>query len=165
MKKILATLHKLRETRRLAALSRVNAQEAIVAASEAALSHVGTELQHRVQREHEHRAAMGQHAAGGKASIADLEHGRLYARTLRQQTIEAWGKFLDREEAHLAEQDTARSLRNQFNRTDAEVQSVALAEERVMKEARRHAERRDEDTIDDVSLTRYAALRRQTAPR
>lgn len=157
MKTTLATLHKLRETRKLTALSRVNEQDAAVAASAAALSDVEQQLKARVQCERDHRRALSERAARGAARASDLVYGKLHARQLQLQTIEVWEKLLEMEKAHRVEQDTAQVLRDLLNRADAEVQSITLAEERFATETRRRVERRDEDTIDDVSLTRYAA--------
>lgn len=159
MKTTLKTLHKLREMRKTMALSRVNEQDAVVAESAAALSHVERELHERVLREHQHRRALNERAARGNACAADLEYGRLHAKQLQQKTIETGEKLLEMEEAHRVEEDTAQVLRGQLQRADAEVQSIEKAGERFAKEARRRAERRDEDTIDDVSLIRHTTRR------
>jgi hypothetical protein len=159
MKSMLKTLHKLREMRRVTALSRVNEQSAVVAESADALSRVEQEVLERVQREHNHQRALNERAARGNACAADLVSGRLHGRQLQQQTMEAGERLLDMERAHRIEEDTAQVLRKLLNRADAEVQSIEKAEERYTKEARRRSDRRDEDTIDDVSLTRHATRR------
>ena len=160
MKSTLKTLHKLREMRKTMALSRVNEQDAVVAESAGAMMTVEQELRERVWREQEHRRAMSERAMRGNACAGDMVYGRLHAAQLQQQTIETGGKLLDMEHAHRVEEETAQILRGLLQRADAEVQSIEKAEERLIAAARRRAEQREEDAIDEVSLTRHTTRRR-----
>jgi hypothetical protein len=150
MKRTLSTLHRVRETRRVAALARAMRQDSVVAQAEKGSTQAEAERRRRVALREQSLSLLAERLRAG-AQIEQVQQSAVHGQLLQHAVKVADDEAVAAKKLVLEEEAKARELHFRLRRADAETRKVGLAQERFAREARRYLELREEDQIEDVS--------------